>query len=277
MKALKLLCCFLPFFLSQQSQALIAVGTIADLVCWANFEEDGIVFVGKYLEHTTISETDVNGNEHNIYLVKYQVEDVWCSDIRTDFATYEGAPEWVEDLQNTETEVWSVVQLWNQTWPTPEPNQRQFIAASGVNSAYYLTANFSSTLPAYTNGPIDITSENTITGNLTEYGEPQTLTLEDFRTVLSECSGCTMGSGIESLSIEVHLFPNPVNENVQIRNEIFRENSMYSIYSVDGRIVQSGSVNDDLRIDASALITGLYLFTVVDEQGIIGSGEFLKE
>lgn len=276
MKSIKLLICFLPLLLSQQSYALIAYGDVQAMVCTQHFAENGIAFVGEYLQRIDVSETTPSGQEIVRYLAQYKVVDLWCNDVRTEFTPVDGAPEWATSVQNTETEVWVAVSPLGNMWVEPAPNQRQFVSAWVTYDAIYYTSNAQGSLSSFSSGPFNISDDNMVTGNLTSYQEVQTLSLDDFRDALSECSSCGT-SGIDDNPIQVEIYPNPARESITIATNELAQNASYKIYGVDGKLVLSGQVNSNGKIDTSSLITGLYFVFVSDSNGNSGVSEFLRE
>lgn len=61
---------------------------------------------------------------------------------------------------------------------------------------------------------------------------------------------------------EITIYPNPADTFVEIKN--LKDDADYSIYSADGRLVQSGKVNDQ-RINVASLLKGLYIITIKTE------------
>ena len=84
----------------------------------------------------------------------------------------------------------------------------------------------------------------------------QTVTAIEYRDINS--------TGIEELRNEISIFPNPSSELIHITNIQF--NSEYSIFSVDGKLVQVGEITIlNNGIDVSALADGMYSFVLKSE------------
>jgi len=277
MKTIRLFTLLLPFFIFQQANALIFVSSLQDGICVPNFDDNGIVFVGEYLQRTEIVQEQSNGETYTIYLAQYKVDDPWCGEVRTEFTPAADAPEWAATVQNTETEIWLVIQPYDNDWEEPELNQRQFITGRIYFDAIYYLSNNQSTPESYSNLPIDISDDDMISGFLTDWQMDETMSLSDFKAALSNCSDCINSSGIEDYPIEFGLFPNPVRDEINIQSRALHSNIEYSIYSTDGKQVQSGQLAEDFKVDVAALGTGLYFMSVRNADGRRGTVEFLKE
>ena len=69
-------------------------------------------------------------------------------------------------------------------------------------------------------------------------------------------------TGIENIeTADVRIYPNPTIDYIRIHNH-HAENSEYSLYSYDGRLLQSGTCQNDEPIDVSRYAKGLYLLKV---------------
>ncbi|WP_346986617.1 T9SS type A sorting domain-containing protein [Chryseobacterium sp. POE27] len=69
-------------------------------------------------------------------------------------------------------------------------------------------------------------------------------------------------SETKDLKSEISIYPNPADTFVEIKN--LKGNADYKIYSADGRLVQSGKI-DNQRINVSELIKGVYIITIKDD------------
>lgn len=69
-------------------------------------------------------------------------------------------------------------------------------------------------------------------------------------------------SETKDLKSEISIYPNPADTFVEVKN--MKGNADYKVYSADGRLVQSGKI-DNQRINVSELIKGVYVITVKDE------------
>ena len=83
----------------------------------------------------------------------------------------------------------------------------------------------------------------------------------------------TLGLSDESTIGNQLIYPNPVNESIQLVQLI--QNQDYQIYDLAGTLVQSGMVVNQ-RIDISALESGCYIFTSISNQGI-QKEKFIKQ
>jgi len=251
--------------------------SIEQIVCQPTFSENGIVFVGEFIQHTESTEELENGSFINTYLLQYAVEDVWCGEVKTLQELVDWAPEWIGNAQNTETEVWVAIQIYNDVLTLPSANQRQLIHAHYSYGSIYVTQQTSGTTGNYSLGPIDVSDEDMISGMLTNFAVEETMALDDFKNIVSDCAACTTSSGIDEMPINFNLYPNPVNEIINLESTALQGNAQYNIYSADGKLVQKGTLDNALQIKAADLLTGLYFISVLDAQGREGSSTFFKE
>ena len=69
-------------------------------------------------------------------------------------------------------------------------------------------------------------------------------------------------TGVENIeTAEVRIYPNPAADYVRIHKN-GAERSLYSLYSSDGRLLQSGVCQNDELIDVQRYAKGLYLLQV---------------
>ena len=69
-------------------------------------------------------------------------------------------------------------------------------------------------------------------------------------------------TGVENIeTAEVRIYPNPAADYVRIHKN-GAERSLYSLYSSDGRLLQSGVCQNDEPIDVQRYAKGLYLLQV---------------
>ena len=92
-------------------------------------------------------------------------------------------------------------------------------------------------------------------------GSSQSIPLSNVRKVMFE----KIVDGIEELSSEVQIMPNPANDSFRISN-LDKDEEM-SIYSMTGQKVMSEIVTDNQTIDISHLANGLY-FVKIGSQNI---------
>lgn len=70
------------------------------------------------------------------------------------------------------------------------------------------------------------------------------------------------GTGVEDIvTDQVHIYPNPAHDYIRICN-LQETSSIYSLYSYDGRLLQSGTCQNDESISLSRYAKGLYLLKV---------------
>lgn len=77
-------------------------------------------------------------------------------------------------------------------------------------------------------------------------------------------AGALAVNEVKDTKSEISIYPNPADTFIEIKN--LKEKGDYKIYTADGRLVQSGTV-DGQRIDVSALIKGVYVVTVKTNTG----------
>jgi hypothetical protein len=71
----------------------------------------------------------------------------------------------------------------------------------------------------------------------------------------------------EAANLVFQVFPNPFNENIMISIDS-DENRRFEIVSIDGKLVQSGQINNQLNtISTSELGAGIYMLNVIDNNG----------
>lgn len=66
----------------------------------------------------------------------------------------------------------------------------------------------------------------------------------------------------KDLKSEISIYPNPADTFVEVKN--LKGNADYKVYSADGRLVQTGKI-DNQRINVSDLIKGVYVITIKDD------------
>jgi PKD repeat protein len=71
----------------------------------------------------------------------------------------------------------------------------------------------------------------------------------------------------QSANNAFQVFPNPFNDNIMISTDS-EENRRFEIVSIDGKLVQSGQINNQLNtISTSELGAGIYMLNVIDNNG----------
>lgn len=68
---------------------------------------------------------------------------------------------------------------------------------------------------------------------------------------------------VKNTKSEVEIYPNPADTFVGVRN--IKGKADYKIYSADGRLVQSGDLNDQI-INVAGLAKGMYIITIKDDK-----------
>jgi len=111
----------------------------------------------------------------------------------------------------------------------------------------------------------DVTISYTIGETVTE-----TFTNDDY--ILSQ--GFQQGIVINKVeivnvpSIEVNVFPNPTANEVFIESSEYKNNP-FKLVSINGSIINSGTLNEKTALDLSNIAKGSYILTVEDEDALI--------
>lgn len=87
-------------------------------------------------------------------------------------------------------------------------------------------------------------------------GATQIIALSNIRKVVFE----KIIDGIEEISSEIQIVPNPANNSFRVSN-LDKDEEM-TVYSMTGQKVMSGIVTNDQTVDISALANGLYLVKI---------------
>jgi hypothetical protein len=83
----------------------------------------------------------------------------------------------------------------------------------------------------------------------------------------------------EALPFEVSIYPNPVQDRLNILSQQSKGAALLKIYNSSGEIVKESSINKALTtVTISNLSKGLYLYQITDRCGnILGAGKLMKE
>ena len=87
-------------------------------------------------------------------------------------------------------------------------------------------------------------------------GSSQSIPLSNVRKVMFE----KIADGIEELSSEIQIMPNPANDSFRVLN-VEKDEEM-SIYTFTGQKVMGGTISSEQTIDISHLANGLYLVKI---------------
>ncbi len=94
-------------------------------------------------------------------------------------------------------------------------------------------------------------------------------------------SSVTSVESIASNSIQFSLYPNPVNDELNVTTDLAKNTKLdYIVISIDGRIVLSGSFETGINtstIEVSSLQKGIYILNIFNDQGESGRLRFIKE
>ncbi|MDR2835541.1 MAG: T9SS type A sorting domain-containing protein [Bacteroidales bacterium] len=82
---------------------------------------------------------------------------------------------------------------------------------------------------------------------------------------------------IFSQNSKIYIYPNPVNNFIYINNEENINNLSISIYSVDGKLIQSLEIQNSSSLDISNYKTGYYFYKITNkEKQFVKNGQFVK-
>jgi hypothetical protein len=81
---------------------------------------------------------------------------------------------------------------------------------------------------------------------------------------------------IENLKNSVRLYPNPTQQFVTIEGKSFQADDTYTIYNINGTLLQSGSLKDGNSINVAKLSAGVYFLSVSGNEGVQNL-QFIKE
>jgi hypothetical protein len=83
-------------------------------------------------------------------------------------------------------------------------------------------------------------------------------------------------AGIEENSMEVSVYPNPATDVLNI--QLTENASSVSILGMDGKVVSTQVVNaNTATVNVSNLVSGVYFYEVVAENGTIVRNTFVKK
>ena len=81
---------------------------------------------------------------------------------------------------------------------------------------------------------------------------------------------------IENLKNSVRLYPNPTQQFVTIEGKSFQTDDTYTIYNINGTLLQTGSLKDGNSINVEKLSAGVYFLSVSGNEGLQNL-QFIKE
>jgi len=96
--------------------------------------------------------------------------------------------------------------------------------------------------------------------------------------VLSDCGPALFAStpDLTIPNLSVSIYPNPFNETIHFNVESEQEITL-SIFDMFGRIVTTEKFHSETEINGNDLGTGIYLYTLMTEDGAVVNGKLVKE
>jgi hypothetical protein len=87
------------------------------------------------------------------------------------------------------------------------------------------------------------------------------------------CASSNLRSTQQSAQVsELKIYPNPVRNRLRLN----KDNGNYRILSIDGKLLQSDELNDNI-INVSDLSSGMYLLELKSDQDEILTSKFIKQ
>jgi hypothetical protein len=103
-------------------------------------------------------------------------------------------------------------------------------------------------------------------------GEGSVLYLDDMKITY----GFTMGTEETPDQPEISLFPNPATDEMTLLGYNPKRPYGYHLTGIDGKIIQSGTLTDN-TLDVNFLQTGLYILTLINDEGLTSKHKFVKQ
>lgn len=77
-------------------------------------------------------------------------------------------------------------------------------------------------------------------------------------------------SGVNEIynSVGVEIYPNPTKDKISISTKSSLKNARINIYSVSGKLIKTGIINNQNEIDVSNLQNGAYFTKIYTEKGV---------
>lgn len=89
-------------------------------------------------------------------------------------------------------------------------------------------------------------------------------------------TGTTSGAGINENTISASVFPNPATDVLNIK--LTENATSVSILGMDGKVISTESVNSNVvAVNVSNLVSGVYFYEVVAENGTVIRNTFVKK
>lgn len=76
-------------------------------------------------------------------------------------------------------------------------------------------------------------------------------------------------------TLDFYIFPNPVNEVLNIEGSAIFKGAIYEIIDINGRVVLKGNLAEDGTIETASLVSGSYVVTISNDQHV-NSRRFIK-
>jgi hypothetical protein len=84
-------------------------------------------------------------------------------------------------------------------------------------------------------------------------------------------------SDVNKTQLEVRIVPNPASDFIKISSSRNLDLAQFTIYDIVGRIVSSGNLSTDTRVNISELQSGIFLLKLSDFEGNLSTARFLKK
>jgi hypothetical protein len=143
-----------------------------------------------------------------------------------------------------------------------------------LNLYYYSMSYYVSGLKypviAFAKSIFEYTSVNLQTGQIEVFNVDSTGILEYNKNPYSAPTGVFLTANEN----ELKMFPNPASN---VLNILSNENATIEIYSMDGRLIDSQSIQGNLIINVSEYANGMYVVRSVDANGNVSQQKFVKQ
>lgn len=142
-----------------------------------------------------------------------------------------------------------------------------------------LPASAGDTLGLMTNTDLDFADALTHTGEFWSDGTFHTFgdtTNWDLQIALSVFPVVEFEAGVNENTINASVYPNPANDVLNIK--LTENATSVSILGMDGKVISTESVNSNLvAVNVSNLVSGVYFYEVVAENGTVVRNTFVKK
>lgn len=216
-------------------------------------ENNGIVWIGKYVSDEVISE--------GLHATAYQIEDVLCGSITYEFDIepdpFMGEPEWLNDYLPTDDLIW-VIGGWEasclETHGTSDMLFATPVVVYGPGYGYSTNLCQIDFLPISSDG-------SSVSGFIENTEEFVTRNLGELKTEIIELCGEENPTGVSSIESEIVVYPNPVQDELYFSIGDLEQDATVAVYNVSGGLVFHSSLANG-KVDLSVLSSGVYIIEV---------------